>query len=134
MVLYLEIVSKSIFIFWKIKIVEKINYQGYLGVGNSYVTYHQRKSPLYTRTNYLIYIYYKNIQNRLFRSLNQKKFDLNIFISDGATGISKICQPIFLICIFYFPYIFHYVLKFSFNVILFVRYFISFCIITLSPL
>ena len=66
-----------------------------MGVDSPYSPYHHRKHPLYLRKNKSIYIYYENTQIRLFGSLKQKKFVLNIFISDGATGIPKICQPVF---------------------------------------
>jgi len=66
-----------------------------MGVGNPYAPIHRRKRPLYLRNNKLIYIYYENTQNRSFSSLKQNKFELNIFISNGATGITKICQPDF---------------------------------------
>ena len=67
-----------------------------MGVDNPYAPYHHRKRPLYLHRNISIYIYDENTQDRSISSLKQKKFDLNIFISNGATGISKICQPDFL--------------------------------------
>ena len=54
-----------------------------MGAGNPYAPYYRRKHPLYLRNNKLIYIHYENTQNRSFSSLKQKKFDLNIFISEG---------------------------------------------------
>ena len=60
-----------------------------MGVNNPYTPYHRRKRHLYLQNNKYINIYYLNI------NILQKKDDVDIFIGDGATGILKICQPIF---------------------------------------